>query len=117
MLNKTVKAMFSPQPVPPHFLTALSRELLVRPVQIRANAQDAAFMIPAAAALHKRYVEMTVPAEIYAGEADSVVDPDAHARKLHIQLGNSALHVLPGAGHMAHYAVPDEIVAAVTSER
>jgi pimeloyl-ACP methyl ester carboxylesterase len=94
-LNKTVKGMFAPQPVPPEFLPALSREMLVRPMQIRANAEDAAFMIPAAAALQKRYVEMTAPAVIFAGEADPVVDPDAHARRLHSDLSNSGLHVLP----------------------
>ena len=116
MLNKTVKGMFAPQPVPPEFLPALSREMLVRPMQIRANAEDAAFMIPAAAGLQNRYVEVTAPAVIFAGEADPVVDPDAHARKLHTQLSNSALQMLPGVGHMAHHAAPGEIVAAISSK-
>jgi pimeloyl-ACP methyl ester carboxylesterase len=113
-LNKTVKAMFAPQPVPPDFLPKLSREMLVRPSQLRADAQDGALMIPAAVALRKRYAEVDVPVAIFAGDADRVVDFDAHTRKLHGELRNSELHVVPGAGHMAHYAAPDKIVAAVS---
>jgi pimeloyl-ACP methyl ester carboxylesterase len=115
MLNKTVKAMFTPQTVPEDFVPRLSREMLVRPSQIRANAEDAAFMIPAAAALRKRYAELDVPTVIFAGEADPVVDPDEHARKLHAELSNSELHVLPGVGHMAHHAAPDQLTVALKS--
>jgi pimeloyl-ACP methyl ester carboxylesterase len=115
LLNRTVKAMFAPQPVPAAFLPTLSREMLVRPSQIRANAEDAAFMIPAAAALRKRYAGLTVPTVIFAGGADKVVGPDSHARQLHAELSNSELHVLPGLGHMLHHAVPEHVVAAVAS--
>lgn len=115
-LSKTVAAMFAPQPVPSNFLPMLSREMLVRPSQIRANAQDAAFMIPAAAGLTHRYADLTLPVSIFAGDADRVVDVDAHARRLHAELDHSELHVLPHVGHMAHYAALDEIAAAATRE-
>ena len=117
LLSRTVKAMFSPQPVPRDFVSTLSREMLVRPGQIRANAEDAAFMVPAAGALRKRYAELTVPTAIFAGDADKVVDPQGNARKLHDQLSNSELHVLPGLGHMLHHAVPEQIMAAIASTR
>jgi pimeloyl-ACP methyl ester carboxylesterase len=89
--------------------------MLVRPAQIRANAEDAAFTIPAAAGLRKCYRELTVPVTIFAGEADKIVEPDTHARRLHAELSNSELHVLPGLGHMLHYAVPEQLVAAVAT--
>lgn len=117
LLGRTVKAMFAPQPVPPDFLPILVREMLVRPAQIRANAEDAAFMIPAATGLSKRYRELTVPVTIFAGEADKIVKPDTHARRLHAELSNSELHILPGLGHMLHYAIPEQLVAAVASTR
>jgi pimeloyl-ACP methyl ester carboxylesterase len=112
MLNRTVKAMFSPQPVPAHFVANIGREMMVRPSQIRANAEDAAFMIPAAASLSKRYDQLTIPVVILAGDADKVVDPNGHARRLHAKLLNSELHVLPGLGHMLHYFAPEDIVSA-----
>ena len=116
LIGKTVKAMFAPQSVPPDFLATLSREMLVRPGQIRANAEDAAFMIPAAAALRKRYAELSVPTVIFAGDADKIVKLDAHARKLHAELRNSVLHVATGVGHMVHHAAPGRVVAAIAKE-
>jgi pimeloyl-ACP methyl ester carboxylesterase len=112
-LNRTVKAMFAPQAVPPAFLPTLAREMLVRPSQIRTNAEDAAFMIPAAVSLRDHYRELAMPVVIFAGGADKIVDPDTHARELHAQLADGELHVLPGVGHMVHYAALEEIVAAV----
>ena len=117
LLNRTVKAMFAPQPVPRDFVAALARELLVRPAQIRANAEDAAFMVPAAAALRRRYHELQIPTAIFAGAADTIADPDTHARELHRELANSELYVLPGVGHMVHHAVPEQVAAAVTSHQ
>ena len=115
LMTRTVRAMFAPQPVPPDFLPKLAREMLVRPQQIRANAEDAAFMIPAAAFLSKRYAELAMPVVIFAGEADKVVDPDTHARQLHAELSTSELHVLPGLGHMLHYPALEPVVDAVDS--
>lgn len=115
MLGRSIKAMFSPKPVPTGFLPVLSREMLVRPLQIRADAEDAAFMIPAARELSKRYSEIIVPVVIFAGEDDKVVSPDKQARKLHAQLSGSELHVIPGEGHMVHYGQLDKVIAAVES--
>lgn len=113
-LNKSVKAMFAPRSVPTNFLSVLDREMLVRPKQIQADAQDAVFMIPGAVRLRNRYREIKAPVVIMAGEDDGVVDVDAHARKLHEEMIGSELRVLPGAGHMAHYAAPEQVVAAIT---
>lgn len=113
-LKRTVRAMFAPETVPPAFLPTLAREMLVRPSQIRTNAEDAAFMIPAAASLRKHYRELTMPVTIFAGAADKIVDPDTHARQLHARLPDSALHVLPGLGHMLHYAALEKIVSEIS---
>ena len=114
-LKRTMKAMFAPQSVPRDFMPTLARELLVRPAQIRANAEDAAFMSPGAAALRERYRELQMPAAIFAGAADAIADPDTHARQLHGELANSELFVLPGVGHMVHHAAPEHVAAAVAS--
>jgi pimeloyl-ACP methyl ester carboxylesterase len=115
-LNRVIKTMFSPQAVPPDFVRRMVRELMVRPSQIRANAEDAAFMIPAATSLSKRYGELNVPAIIMAGGADRVVDPDAHARRLQRELKRSELHILPGVGHMLHHFAREEILSVLTRE-
>ena len=90
---------------------------MLRPGQLRANAEDAALMIPAAASLRKRYGELTMPVTILAGAADKIVDPDRHARQLHRELRDSELHVLRGVGHMTHHFAVEEIVSAITTSR
>ncbi|MDM0050585.1 alpha/beta fold hydrolase [Variovorax sp. J22R115] len=113
LLTRSVEVMFSPGKVPASFFPILSREMLLRPVQLRANAEDAAFMIPAATASSARYKQLELPVTIIAGAADKVVDVDAHSRRLHRDVPQSKLVVVPGAGHMVHYADPESVVAAV----
>lgn len=113
MINKLVKAMFAPNDVPRGFFPALSREMMLRPVQLRANAEDAAFMIPAASALSSRYDELSLPVTLIAGADDKVVDVKAHSARLHSQLSQSELHVVPNTGHMAHYTAQNLIVTAI----
>ena len=113
MMNGAVKAMFSPDAVPAEFFPALSREMMLRPKQLRANAEDAVFMVPAALANSRRHRELRLPVTIIAGADDKVVDPVAHSRRLHGDLPQSRLIEVPAAGHMVHYVVPEQIVAAV----
>jgi pimeloyl-ACP methyl ester carboxylesterase len=113
MLNRLVKGMFAPNQIPADFFSALSREMMLRPVQLRANAEDAAFMMPEARFLSRRYHQLRAPVTLIAGEADKVVDVDVHSVRLHDELGQSELHLVPQTGHMAHYFAQDLIVAAV----
>jgi pimeloyl-ACP methyl ester carboxylesterase len=113
VFGKMVKAMFAPRAVPAQFSEVLSREMMLRPGQIGANAEDAAFMVPAAAQFQSRYQELGLPIEIFAGEEDLVVDVDAHSTRLHGELPQSRLTVVPETGHMVHYAVPGQMVKAI----
>ncbi len=113
MLKALVKAMFTPKDIPSEFFPVLSREMMLRPVQLRANAEDAAFMIPQAKASSERHKELKLPVSIIAGAQDLVVDVKAHSARLHGDLPQSELVVVPGAGHMVHYAALEEIKAAI----
>jgi len=53
---------------------------------------------------------------ILAGAADKVVDPEKHARRLHVELENSQLHLLPGVGHMLHHGDPAKVVDAIGAD-
>lgn len=113
MLRRSVEAMFAPAPMPDRFFDVVPREMLLRPVQIRAAAEDAAFMIPSTAHLHAHYAALKMPVSIFAGEGDKIVAPEAQSLRLHRDLPHSDLTVLPGAGHMVHYALADEITNAI----
>ena len=113
LLGKMAKGMFSPKDVPANFFPVLSREMMLRPVQLRANAEDAAFMVPSANFMASRYQELNMPVTLIAGEEDLVVAIEGQSARLHDELPQSELHVVPGTGHMAHYVAQDLIVKAV----
>lgn len=110
-LTHAVKKMFAPRDIPAEFFTVVPREMMLRPSQIRANAEEATFMMPAAATLAARYSELRLPVTIMAGAADKIVDPEAHSVRLHEDVLDSELVVLPEVGHMVHYAATNAIAA------
>jgi pimeloyl-ACP methyl ester carboxylesterase len=113
MLKRSVEAMFAPLPMPADFFDLVPREMLVRPVQIKAVAEDAAFMVPAASHFSAIYPNLKMPVSIFAGADDKIIDPQSNSVRLHRDIAHSTLVITPGAGHMVHYAVPAEIVEAI----
>lgn len=109
-----VKRIFAPPEVPERF-KRLPVWMLLRPSQLRASAAESALMIPSAAALRKRYPELKMPVAILAGSGDRVASARHNAQRLSRELPSSDLHILPGIGHMAHYAEPEEVMAAIDS--
>ncbi|NHN79764.1 alpha/beta hydrolase [Azotobacter chroococcum] len=113
LLPLNFKAMFAPLPVPERFKQEFPYRFPVRPGQIRAEAQDAVTMIPAVMKMRGRYHELQLPIAIMAGTKDLIVRHERHAKWFHAQLPGSELHLVPGAGHMVHYAVPEQVVEVI----
>ena len=101
------KIIFAPKPPLP--VSRYPIALMVRPLPLRAAAEESAFMIPAAAKLAPSYPSITCPVSIIAGEGDRVVAPTQAAR-LAALIPRARLVSLPGIGHMAHHDAADEIV-------
>jgi pimeloyl-ACP methyl ester carboxylesterase len=119
LLPLNLKAMFAPLAVPERFSQQFPHGFPVRPSQIRAEAQDAVTMVPAVVGLADRVRDLPIPITIMAGTKDRIVDPESHAQWFHEQIPGSVLHLVPGAGHMVHYSVPDQVADAIdaVSER
>jgi pimeloyl-ACP methyl ester carboxylesterase len=113
LLDAEVKGMFAPLDVPPGYIETLSREMTVRPSALRANAEDAACMLPAVHAAEPGYRHLAMPVSLIAGADDLVVNTEKHSVRLHRELAQSALHVLPGVGHMVHHAALERVADAV----
>jgi pimeloyl-ACP methyl ester carboxylesterase len=113
MLPLAFKQMFSPRPVPPAFEQDVAREFSLRPSQIHAESRDGASMVDAVIGMEDRYRELRMPVAIFAGENDRIVDVGRHPVRLHKEIAQSTLHMVPQAGHMVHYAVPEAIADAV----
>jgi pimeloyl-ACP methyl ester carboxylesterase len=113
LLPAVIKGMFTPRQVPADFAEDFPLGMSVRPSQIRASAQDAAAMIPAAAAMRQRYRELRMPLVIMAGREDKVAKVGGQSVRLHEEIPHSSIRLVPNVGHMLHYAVPEEVVAAI----
>ena len=61
----------------------------------------------------ERYANLNMPVTIMAGTEDRIVDHEGHAKWFHEQIPDSDLRLVPGAGHMVHYAVPDQVAEAI----
>ena len=109
---RLLKGMFTPLRVPANFKTGPAPKMSLRPGQIRAESQDGVAMIPGALAMRHRYQELTMPVVIMAGTKDRVVNAK-QPRRLHAQIAQSILRLVPGVGHMIHYAVPEEVAEAI----
>ena len=103
-------------PSPKYFLRSFTLgsapNMSVRPGQIRAASQDGVAMIPSAISMRYRYQELTMPVVIMAGAKDGVVNVK-QPHRLHAQIPHSNLLMVPGVGHMLHYAVPEEVTEAI----
>jgi pimeloyl-ACP methyl ester carboxylesterase len=107
-----LKLLFSPAPVPRYF-ERFPMWMALRPSQLRASAQEAALLIPAAAQLQRLYGALEVPALIVAGAQDRYVDHVRHSVELSRRLPRSELMLSPRAGHMVHHTDPRRVLQAI----
>jgi pimeloyl-ACP methyl ester carboxylesterase len=105
------RKVFAPSPVPRSF-EAFPGSLSLRPSQLRAVGADSVTMLAGAAGLSRHYAELRIPVAIIAGTGDQIVDA-AQSKRLHNDIQGSALHLIAGTGHMAHYLNPPVVAAAI----
>ena len=108
-----IRRVFEPAPVPDRFEREFPKSLMVRPLQLRAAAEDAALMPPSVIELQKHYRDLHLPIVIIAGADDKIADLGRQSGRLHQELPGSEFVVLPGLGHMVHHLAPDQVVRAV----
>ncbi|WP_126173132.1 alpha/beta fold hydrolase [Altericroceibacterium xinjiangense] len=106
------KAPFAPAPVPDRF-GAFPLAMSLRPGQVQASASDTALMIPSAIRLSRRYDELRLPIVVMAGDGDLITHADEHAQPFASQVPCARLDLIHGQGHMLHYAVPEQVAAAI----
>jgi pimeloyl-ACP methyl ester carboxylesterase len=111
MLPKLLETLFAPRAVPDEFWQKLPRSLCCRPSQLRAAAEEAALMVPAAARLARRYADLAVPVALISGAEDRVVRSE-QAVRLQQTLPRATHRRVPKTGHMVHYADPDQLIDA-----
>jgi pimeloyl-ACP methyl ester carboxylesterase len=112
ILPTLFRKLFAPCSVPRDFKTRFPASLTLRPKQLRAAAEESAFLIQAAAQFQSHYPSIRCPVHIFHGAGDQIIEPE-QARYLHRALPGSVLHLVEDAGHMVTYADGAGIAEAV----
>lgn len=108
-----IKAMFAPAAVTERFDRTFPKAMMLRPLQLRASAEDAALMTPVTVELQEHYRDLKLPVVIIVGGDDQIADVERQSKRLHSELTNSDLIVVPGMGHMIQHLAPREVIAAI----
>jgi pimeloyl-ACP methyl ester carboxylesterase len=114
ILPALLRKLFAPRSVPGNFKDRFPASLTLRPKQLRAAAEESAFLIPEAARLQSSYSSIRCPVHIFHGTGDQLIEPE-QARRLHRVLSRSDLHLVNDAGHMVTYADGGGIAQVVDS--
>lgn len=92
--------VFLPQLMPDGFVRETATPLLLRPREFIANARDLVSLKAFVTGQAPRYREIRAPVVIIAGEADTTVSTDIHARAFAADVLQARLIVRPDLGHM-----------------
>jgi pimeloyl-ACP methyl ester carboxylesterase len=109
-----LRTLFAPHAVPAEFKNEFPISLSLRPKQLRAAAEESAFLIPIAAELQHQYQDIPCPVRIVHGNDDRLIEA-YQSRRLHEALPRSLLQLVENAGHMVTYADTPEIADAVAA--
>ena len=116
-LRKAIAGLFAPSLPPPGFASSTRVPLALRPLTFRWNAQDVVHALAAVKKLSPPYGGIRTPTEILAGQNDTTIPPDVHAKVCARAIPGARLTMLPNVGHAMHHVVPDLIVERVLALR
>jgi pimeloyl-ACP methyl ester carboxylesterase len=113
LIGPGIRSVFAPQQPPPDYIERAASELVLRPHEITANAEDLAEFKAFLAVQSLRYREILVPTTVITGDKDNTVSHRLHAEVIAAMLPRGTLIVLPGIGHMPHHIAADTIIQAI----
>lgn len=113
LIARSIDDTFAPQAMPDGYVAHFGPRLSLRRVSLRENALQRAGLLAQIEAQVVHYPELTMPAEILHGQADSTVSATIHSEPLSRQMPNADLTLLPGIGHMVQHSAEAEVIAAI----
>jgi len=108
-----IDRVFAPQVPPDGYADYVGAGLALRRDSFRSNTLQLNALKAHLEVMAPLYPQLRLPLEIVHGDADRTVGLDYHARRLADDVPGARLTVLPGVGHMPHFADPDAVIAAI----
>jgi pimeloyl-ACP methyl ester carboxylesterase len=108
-----IASVFSPRSPPAGYRAKAAVDLVLRPHEFIANAQDLTDLKAFVAGQSPRYPQIAAPTVIIASEGDEIVSTEVHSRAIARQVPNAKLIVLPDAGHMVHHTAAESVVREI----
>ena len=105
--------MFAPQQPPDDYRKRAAVELVLRPSELIANAEDLTALKAFVTAQAPNYGAIQAPTIVITGDIDKTVSPHIHSEAIAAMLPRAKLIVLPGIGHMLHHAAAGVVVEAI----
>lgn len=113
LIGPGVRSVFAPQEPPADYVERAAVELVLRPSELIANAEDLTQLKAFVTRQATRYGAIQAPTIVISGDVDKTVLPRVHAKAIAAMLPHGKLLMLPGIGHMLHHAAPDIVVDAI----
>lgn len=108
-----IKKLFAPAETSKHFKDDYPVWMSLRPSQLRATTEEIAMMIPSAHKLSSQYSKLSMPVVIMAGASDLHAIPKLHSERLHDELSQSKLILVPDVGHMITHSATEQVMSAI----
>jgi len=115
LLPSGLRSVFEPNQTPADYQRLTGLDLMLRPRQYRANAEDVVDLKPYVIEQARRYGEIKAPTEIVTGDKDGVVYTHIHSVGCARDIGEANLTTLAGVGHAPHHSATDAVIAAILS--
>jgi len=113
LVDSGTRHVFAPQPMPDGYVDATAVRMVLRPRVFLNNAWDLTTLKPEMVKQSPDYPGIKIPVTIFAGDSDTTVSTNIHARPFAAAVPQTKLVVLPNGGHMPQVQAPDLIVAAI----
>ncbi|MDB5593419.1 MAG: hypothetical protein JWM36_380 [Hyphomicrobiales bacterium] len=112
-MTGAVDSVYAPQTPSSDYVERTGAELVLRPREFVANAQDVAGLEAFIDGQVLRMGEITAPTTIVTGDRDGIVYAHIHSAGSARDIPGARLVTLPGVGHAVQNVAPDRVVDAV----
>ncbi len=109
----TLEFIFGPQAVPADYMVDGGGWLGLRPTHFHATSTDFVAVEDDLGRIEQRYGEIAMPAGIFFGTADRVIDMRIHGEPMKDRISGLDFDTVEGLGHMPQFVHPDRVIAFI----